>query len=210
MSFLDELLATRRSIRKYTAAPVPEAWIAPLVHAATLSPSSGNSQPVRIIRIGAPEGRAKLQEAMEKGRQGFLAQAEAADKPNKMRNWINAYYRFSRFMVDAPLLLAIGTVAAGSGLSRALAEAGLIVPGKRWETDGDIAVGLALQGMTLKAQELGLGSCILTAPLVFITRVEELLGLTDLEIKCFLALGFPAESPASPPKKDLGQIYREL
>ena len=32
----------------------------------------------------------------------------------------------------------------------------------------DIAVGLALKGYLLKGEELGLGSCILTAPLIFI------------------------------------------
>ena len=46
---------------------------------------------------------------MEEGRQDLLQQAKTADKPKKVRNWINAYYRYSRFHVDAPLLLAVGT-----------------------------------------------------------------------------------------------------
>ena len=113
-------------------------------------------------------------------------------------------------MFSAPVLLALGTVNPFSGLSRILAEAGLFVPDGRWKTDGDIAVGLNLQGMMLKAQELGLGTCILTAPLVFIAKAEEIIGFRDGEIKCFLTIGFPDETPPATPRKDLTRLYREL
>ena len=210
MSIIDEFLRSRRSIRKYKAISPPDALIEQALQPAVFAPSSGNSQPVRFIRINSPDIKSRLQAALEEGRQGFLEQAGKSDKPNKLRNWINAYYRFSTFMFDVPLLLAVGTIAVLPGLSRALSEAGVMIPEKRWKTDADIAVGLALQGIMLRAQELGLGSCVLTAPLAFIARAEEIIGVTDLEIKCFLTLGFPDESPKCPPKKDLTQLYREL
>lgn len=210
MAFLDELLISRRSIRRYKALPVPENSLQQILSAAVLIPSSGNTQPVRLIRIASPAILSRLQAAMAAGRQHFLEQAKQCDRPKKLRNWINAYYRFSTFMFHAPLLLALGTVPVQAGLSRTLAETGLSLPKGRWETDADIAVGLALQGIMLKAQEMGFGTCILTAPLAFIADVEEILGVTDLKIKCFLILGVPDEAPKGPPKKELSQLYRTL
>jgi len=210
MSFLDELLTERRSIRKYKADMPPDAWMEQILRPALLAPSSGNSQPVRFIRISSPEVKKRLREAMEDSRRRFLQAAETTAKPKKLRNWINAYYRFSVFMFEAPLLLAAGTIADPPGFSRKLSEAGLLIPAKRWKTDADIAVGLVLKGLLLKAQELGLGSCILTAPLVFIAGVEEILDLKDVEIKCFITLGFPAEKPPAPTKKGMADLYREL
>jgi nitroreductase len=210
MPSLDELLTERRSIRKYKAIPLPEAWIEQMLHLAAMAPSSGNSQPVRFVGINSPEKKSALREALAKGKQRLLQEAATSNKPKKLRNWINAYYRFSDFMFDVPLLLADGTVTALTGFSGTLTEAGLAVQDRRLKTDADIAVGLSLQGLLLKAQELGLGSCILTAPLIFVSDAEEILGLTDMEIKCFLTLGFPDEKPTAPKKKGLADIYNNI
>jgi nitroreductase len=210
MPLLDELLTERRSIRKYKADMPPDVWLEQILRPALLAPSSGNSQPVRFFRISSPELKNRLREAMEDGRRRFLKEAETAAKPKKLRNWINAYYRYSAFMFSAPLLLAAGTVDDQPGFSRRLSEAGLLIPSARGQADTDMAVGLVLAGLLLKAQELGLGSCILSAPLVFISSVEEILALKDVKIKCFITLGFPAEKPAAPPKKGLADLYREL
>lgn len=210
MSSLDELLIERRSIRTYGPETPPEAWIEQMINLAAQAPSSGNTQPVRFIRISSSEVKASLQRAMESGREQFLRAAAGCSKPKNLRNWINAYYRFSAFMFQAPVLIAVGTVAPASGFSRRLAEAGVIEADKKRESDADIAVGFALQSFILKGQELGLGSCILTAPLVFISRIEELLGVRDVEIKCFLTVGFPGETPRKPKKKGVADIYRQI
>ena len=210
MSFLDELITQRRSIRQYGPETPPEAWIEQMLNLAAQAPSSGNTQPVRFIRVSSPEVKASLHQAMESSRERFLQASAGCSKPKNLKNWINAYYRFSAFMFQAPVLFAVGTVAPSLGLSRRLAEAGVIQPGKRWETDADIAVGLALQNFTLKGQELGLGSCILTVPLVFISRIEEILSVTDVTIKCLIIVGFPAEKPRTPKKKGGADISRQI
>jgi hypothetical protein len=74
-------------------------------------------------------------------------------------------------------------------------------------------VGLALKGFILKGQELGLGTCILTAPLIFISnisKVEEILGLENTRIKCFVTVGFPDEVPPVIERKTVAEIYKEL
>ena len=210
MSIIDKILIERRSIRKYQAAPPPEAYLEQMLRLAATTPSSSNRQPVRIMRIASPDIKASLQAAMEAGHERFLQLAATAENPKNLRNWINTYYRYSAFMFSAPWLLAIGTIAAPGGFTRILAEAGVAASDNRWETDADIALGLALQAIILKGQELGIASCVLTAPLAFIAGVETILGVEEVKIKCFLTLGFAAEKPPAPPKKDLTQLYRVL
>jgi nitroreductase len=62
----------------------------------------------------------------------------------------------------------------------------------------------------LKGEELGLGSCILTAPLLFIQEPERILGLKGIEIKCFVTTGYPDEEPAYIKRKDITEIYRDI
>lgn len=75
-----------------------------------------------------------------------------------------------------------------------------------------INVGLMGENMCLAAQELGLGTCIMAAPSIFMNASEsakpylEKLGFTPgYKLRYFLAVGYPDETPAAKPR-DLGKI----
>lgn len=75
-----------------------------------------------------------------------------------------------------------------------------------------INVGLMGENMCLAAQELGLGTCIMAAPSIFMNASEsakpylEKLGFTPgYKLRYFLAVGYPDEMPAAKPR-DLGKI----
>lgn len=210
MPDLDDLLTGRRSIRRYTTAAPPEAWLESMILSATWAPSPRNSQPVRFIRIESPETRSRLHEVMLCGRERLLDKAAACDRPKRLRNWINAYWRYSEFILRAPVLFAVGTVTPEGSFSSHLRQAGIINGDKRDDTDLDISVGLALQGFILKGGELGLGTCILTAPLSFIMDAGNIFGIKDIVIKCFVTAGFPDESPAAPERIPVADIYRRI
>ncbi len=210
VSLLDQLLTERRSIRKYRAEIPPETLIEQALGAAANAPSSSNRQPVRFVRIASPIIKKALQEAIEEARRHYLRLAAASEKPKKVSNWINTYYRYSAFMFSAPVLIAVGTVTDQPSFPGTLAEAGIIPPDALKDRDPDITIGLTLEAILLKGQELGLASCLLTAPLAFISPVEKIIGTEDIEIKCFLTLGYPAERPSAPPRKPLLEIYREV
>jgi nitroreductase len=204
----DKLINGRRSIRKYKTAMPPREWVENMIHCATRAPSPSNTQPVRFIRISSPAIREDLCQAITSGRQKFFEAAEECEGPKRLKNWINSYYRFSKFMFDAPLLFAVGTAAPVSGFSRKLFEAGIL---KQYdEKDLDIALGLALNTFLLKGEDLGLGSCILTAPLVFISNIEEILETKGLVIKCLVTVGFPDEVPRPIERKSVADIYSEV
>lgn len=210
MTPLDKLINQRRSIRKYKAECPPEEWVRRMILAAMRAPSPSNSQPVRFIRILSPELKDCLLQAMHTGEQRFMEAVKNASSSKRLRNWISAYRRFSEFMFDAPILFAVCTTMTFLNLAERLSRAGAMEQGHKRQRDIDIAVGLALNGYLLKGQELGLGSCILTAPLLFIQEPEGILGLQGMEIKCFVATGYPDEEPAYIKRKDITEIYREV
>jgi nitroreductase len=207
---LDKLIQGRKSIRKYTKDTPPEEWIKKMILSAMKAPSPTNSQPVRFIRILSPELKEQLHQAMEHGRESLLEAIKNAPSSKRLKNWVNAYFRFSEFMFLAPVLFAVGTTSTFVSLSERLFRAGMREQGHKKHRDVDIAVGLALKGYLLKGEELGLGSCILTAPLIFIEEPEIIFPLKGVEIKCFITTGYPDEEPDHITRKDFNEIYREM
>lgn len=207
---LDDLVFQRRSVRKYKSDPLPPSWVEAMLRCAHQAPSPSNSQPVRFVRIDSQHLRDALKEALVGGHSRLIERHRALHGPARLRNWINAYLRYAEFMFTAPVLLAVGTSTVTEGFSSKLAAAGLMDAPVRHATDVDITVGLALNGLLLKAQSLGVGSCILTAPLVFIEGVEDLLQLEKITVKCFVTLGMAAETPTSPGRLSLDAVVQVI
>lgn len=207
---LDKLINGRRSIRKYKPECPPEEWVRKMILAAMRAPSPTNSQPVRFIRILSPALKDCLHRAMRDGEKSLLEAVKNLSSSRRLINWINAYRRFSEFMFDAPILFAVGTTTTYLNLAERLFRAGAMEQGHKKYRDIDISVGLAIKGYLLKGEELGLGSCILTGPLIFIQGPEGILGLKGIEIKCFVTTGYPDEEPAYIKRRDITEIYREI
>jgi nitroreductase len=204
------LINGRRSIRKYKQELPPEEWIKKMILAAMKAPSPTNSQPVRFIRILSPDVRDNLHQSMLRGRERLLEAIKDSSSSKRLKNWVNAYARFSEFMFNAPVLFAVGTTMTFVSLAERLFRAGMMEQGHKKHRDVDIAVGLALKGYLLKGEELGLGSCILTAPLIFIEETERILSIEKMEIKCFVTTGYPDEEADYIKRKDFTEIYREI
>lgn len=210
MPTLDSLIYGRRSIRKYRAEMPPPEWIEAMVTCALQAPSPANRQPVRFFRISRPETLEKLRSAMEAGCRARLATAEEKGASAILKNVLTNYFQFLQFMFAAPVLFAVGTVPPQRSVAEKLYSSGILADNRRTASDEDLSVGLAVMEWMLKGEEMGLGSCILTAPLFYLDSPEEILGVSPVRIHCFLTLGFPDEKPAALKKKSFSQIYREL
>ena len=68
-----EVIAKRRSIRKYKSNPVPEAKLQKLYEALRMAPSGANRQEFNFIFVKDEEKRLRI--ATEAGHQGFIAEA---------------------------------------------------------------------------------------------------------------------------------------
>ena len=210
MDPIETVILNRRSIRRYKPDMPPPTWIETMIACASMAPSPSNSQPVRFVRLRSPEVRSDLRRAMIQKRDELLCDLESKGGSKKTRNLINVYFRYSEFMFDAPVLLAVGTPASAASFSRKLEEAKILPAVTHSESDPDISVGLALMNLMLKCTSLGLGTCVLTAPLVFLGDVEKTIRLGDIRIKCFATVGFPDEIPSMPGRKSISEIYREI
>ena len=113
-------------------------------------------------------------------------------------------------MDAAPTLLAVGVDTAVKGVAWRLCQAGLMTSDRYSESGMDITVGLALHGLLLKAQALGVGSCIMTAPLIFIPDIEKQLGVHGLTVKCFVTLGIADETPSAPERLPLQDVVQAV
>lgn len=207
---VEDLIFGRRSIRRYKDRPLPQAWIDAILRCGHQAPSPSNRQPVRFVRIQSPHYRHRLRTALATGCDGLLTAHRSVGAPARLKNRIKVYRRYAETMFAAPVLLAVGIDTETMGFADYLVAGGLMRKNKANRVDPDMTVGLALQGMMLKAHALGLGSCILTAPLVFIDDVEYLLGLQALRINCFLTLGFPDEAPRPSERIPLDAVTCEI
>ncbi|MCP4682682.1 MAG: nitroreductase family protein [Desulfobacterales bacterium] len=211
MKTIDELINQRRSIRKYKPDIPPNAWITEMIQSALMAPSPSNSQPVRFIRINSKAVKDRLHRAMTQGYNDLLEVIKTHDKMKKLRNRINYFRRFSEFLFNAPVLFAIGTSLDVPGFSNILFDAGVLKKDVRGHVDFDITTGLALNGFILKAESFGLGTCILSAPMVFLQDVESILGLDhDIRINCFVTLGYADETPSPKKRKKVPEVYQEI
>ncbi len=204
---IDDLLFRRRSIRKFKPDVPPGEWIESMVLCGARAPSPSNSQPVRFVRIMSAPAKNWLRDAMAEGRRRLLEGIAQAGGAKRLRNYVNSYFRFSEFMFDAPVLMCLGTDPHAVRDLKGFAE--LEDPGRR-RRDLDITVGLAAKGYLLKGEDLGLASCIMTAPLLYASRPEDILGIEGLDIRCFIVSGWPDEEPGPLERKPVSEVYRVL
>ncbi len=208
MLSLDKIIESRRSIRKYKSEKPSWNLIEDMLKSAAFAPSPSNKQPVRFIEIKSEGVRNQLYLEMLEGKKTFLETLEKTGGNKKVKNRINAYYRFSEFMFKAPYLFAVG-VDKFESLSDKLIEANVIPENTKQNTDLDISTGLSLKGFILKGTESGIGTCILTAPLVYIQNVDKIIN-KGIRINCFVTAGFPDETPKPILKKKVSDIYMEV
>jgi nitroreductase len=207
---IDSIILSRRSIRKYKPDIPSSSLIESMLLCAATAPSPSNSQPVRYFRINSPDIRANLHRTMIERKEELLQQLKKEGGPAKTKNLINASFRYSEFMFEAPVIIAVGTATDTAGFSKKLAQAKILPKDLRGDTDLDITVGLSLMAFIIKGHSLGLGTCILTAPLLFLTDVEKMPGMDGVIIKCFIAVGFPDETPGYVHRKGVSEIYKEI
>jgi nitroreductase len=210
MISFDQLIAGRRSIRRYKTIIPSEDQVMQMIACAAMAPSPSNSRPVRFIRILSGTVNTALQESLEAGYHKILGSIEGEKNKKRLRNRIHVYKRYSDFIFTAPVLMAVGVVDDYSGFSKILNQAGILEKDFRAFIDLDISVGLALKGFILKAETLGIGTCIVSAPLVFIENIEAILGLTGISIRCLLTLGYPDEIPSHIERKNAKEIYQVI
>lgn len=188
---------SRRSVRKFTNRRVTREQIERLIEAACWAPSNHNRQGWKfivfenpaIIRRMATEARRIVSRSVAEA--GMLS-AQAADE----------MVHFAGGFEKAPVLILImHKKSPAIGKSLLSGATGPLASGEA------ISAAMACQNLLLAAYAMGLGACVMTAPLLAGSMWNSINDLPlGFEPTCLIAAGYPDEVPPAPRRKKLEHV----
>lgn len=175
---LTQALHDRHSIRAFQNRPVDEDVLKQLFEAASLAPSSLNSQPWHY-HVARGAARAKVTEIMG------LTTVHLNEYIDVLgEEAIEHAKQFYADLGEAPVVMGVSVPKAEDELTR---------------INIYLSAGASVENMLLKAVEFGLGACNVTYSFWVREQLSEAMGVPeDREIISLVLLGYPAEEPHSP------------
>jgi F420 biosynthesis protein FbiB-like protein len=180
---LFNLMKHRRSIRRYTAEPIPQETILRLLEAATWAPSAHNRQPWRFAVLTQAADKERLVQAM--GARLRADRTTDGDDPADIeRDVARSYTRLTGAPVLIIICLSMAEMDSYPDLRRARNE---------WLMAAQ-STAMAAQNLLLLAHAEGLAACWVCAPLFVPDLVRDTLALSpDWEPQGLITLGRAAE-----------------
>jgi len=189
----------RRSTRKFMEKDILDDVLYSIVDAARFAPSNTNRQGWKFIVIKNRDLKNNIHKAVGDTVNEILESMTSTVKYRAIR----AYTKYFTFFNDAPVLI-VALYKKPSNVAELLMKHTNRVEMISGEL---ISLSMACQNMQLMAHSLGLGTCVLTGPLVAYDPIKKLLNIDDeFEIGCFLAAGYPSEESFMPKRKEIEQI----
>ncbi len=208
MADILDVLASRKSIRRYKNDPIPDEYIDRILEAARWAPTGENYQPWRFIVVRDPETRRKIGELARMGsgsrmtawycmghmQERFTGIADPVKRAQVLRFMYSG--EVSAFAKQSPVVIAvIGSLREGS-------------------VDVPYDLSAAAENMLLEAHSLGLGACWVHGPVASsrdARKFKEILGIPtgmgDYKVIAYISIGWPAEARKHPrPKKELKEL----
>lgn len=193
-----DFIGGRRSIRRYTDAPVADETLERIVEAAASAPSAHNRQPWRFAVLKSAAARARLAEAMgarlrqDRRRDGDAAADVEADVARSVA-------RITGAPAAILVCMAMEDMDGYPDPARAGAEYLMAVQ----------STAMAMQNVQLAAHALGLGAGIMCAPLFCRDTARAALGLpAGWEPQALITLGVPANAGKPFRRRPLNDILR--
>ena len=176
-----DCIKTRRSIRNYKEEQIPQDVMKEVIDIARFAPSWKNGQIARYYVVQSAELKQKIAESCV---MGFTYNTGTLTK--------------------APAIVVVAYVEKRSGFERD--GSCTTSKGSEWEM---FDAGIATQTLCLAAHEKGLGTCIMG---IFEDKaVAEAINLPEgQKVGALVAIGYPAEEPAAPARKEAEQLVQFL
>jgi nitroreductase len=213
---LNQLLQTRQSIRKFKDLDIPEARLRELIQAAGTAPSGKNMQNWHFVVIQQEVAKRSIREIIENKNEEIARKMDAVD-PEKAQRFRKFTKNFTLFATEAPVLIL---VFAENYIPSGYREYQLVDAPQEVLEDllyhrnpGMQNIGAALQTLTLKAVDMGYGTCWLTSgnyagkEIEAWAKEEEIFFREGYFLVAMMALGVPEEGAKSPGRKPLEEIY---
>ena len=192
------LMKSRRSIRQFAARSIAREDLPRLIEAARWAPSNHNRQPWRFLVLEDKQEITRLAENI-----GRKLSEKLLSLPAIASGYAEELTHYATFFSQAPVVVVAMHKRPVSVSDVLLAG----VPQPALVSGEPLSVAMAVQNLLLAAHALGLGACVLTAPLIVQEVVRSELELPfGYELTCFVALGYPEEQPPTPRRKSIEQI----
>lgn len=192
-----EFVMSRRSIRKYTDEKISHMQIEHIIKAACWAPSSHNRQGWKFIVF---EDHNQIQELAEETRQ-FVKKA-LANTNRLMASQADELIHYSGAFDQAPVVVLVM-----HKKSPAMGKSMLNTATSELASGEAISAAMACQNLLLAANAMGLGTCVMTAPLLAGTVWNSLEDLPlGYEPTCLITVGYPSEVPSAPKRKKLKHV----
>ncbi len=207
MNIMDAIYK-RKSIRKFTDAPVKKEDIIVCLNAACEAPSPKHQQNWKFVVICNKELINQIAKVVESRHQMIVECAE----DEKLQEKFSKLMRYYTLFKGAPVLVVV------YAKPYAMIEEKIL---KNHETKKEIvsqikatqsaaqAIGAAVENFMLAATSLGYGTCYMTGPAHAKNEIEALIGTVpkEYEMMSMIAMGVPVEeTPAKPPRLPLEEV----
>jgi F420 biosynthesis protein FbiB-like protein len=186
-----QVIAGRRSIRKFTDQPVAEETVNAILAAATLAPSGKNRQPWRFVVVAGKEKRTQMIRVMRDG----IADTKARGMET------GTAIMTARIMEGAPVTVFVfNPEGTHPWLRHSIGQSFS-------ELVDTQSIGAAIQNMLLAAQDMGLGTLWMCDVWSAYQQLAGWLGESG-QMVAAVALGYPDEQPAARPRRSLSEVVR--
>jgi len=205
-----QIVHGRRSVRKFTEQPVSAELVRELIDCARYAPSDTNSQTWEFIAVLNRE-KIKAIEAMTW--EQIHARAAAAEErglAKEARLLSKSFGPYATAFSGAPALLICLATPYTSKFRERIFDPIALVDDDIWREEGIKSSCLASQNLMLAAHALGLATCPMTGPVLLAeAQLKAYLGIEESrQINMVISLGYPAETPAKLPRKEVADILQ--
>ena len=196
-----EILKSRRSVREFIDADVPEKDIDLMIQAASYAPSGGNLQNWNFLAVRSREAIAKMLGAVNQQIAEILPSITSA----KAQKEFGAYTRYFKLFGSAPAVIAVVKKPYESLASRIMQRYNI-----PYKTEAGLqGVSAAIENLLLMAHVLGYGGCWMTGPLIAKEKLEKILGVqSGDELAALLPIGRYKKLPEYTGRKSVEEIRR--
>jgi nitroreductase len=206
---LEELLQSRRSIRRFKPDKPSRQQLEKLIEMAVTAPSASNKQPWRFF---ITEDRT----AIDNMAQAVQAAVDriAGHIDDRFAAGFRAYSHHFLCFRDAPVVIVavFREVVVLSNLVGATLSSNDLACIKTMESQsGLMSVSMAVENLLLYAHHEGLGATCMTGPVLASDEIKDGLGIPKpWAIAAVIPVGFPDEAPEPTPRKPVSSVLRHV
>ena len=207
---LQNLIKSRRSVRRWQDKKVSEDLLIKAVELATWAPNAGNQQNWYFYIIDNHDTINSIADAVQGVADQMASWPEASEFGNAVTDWRNrvAFFR------AAPAAIAVATTKYQSLADQILAAREKADPNAReirqcrnMASSHIQSAGSVIAYLLLILHQMGLGACWMTGPVQAKRQIEKILSIPpEKDFVVFIPVGYPAEVPASKGRHAISEV----